>query len=240
MVFSLLFVLIDFTTAQKGLEYLAFGIGWVFAGIFYIAAVPIILLLEGIFWFIQWAADLGADPQPPEPIEAPPPDEQDPFRERDSILPDWVQMVVRYLAAGGVIVALIVGIAFLFSRYRRRIEPGELKESVYSEGRLASDLSDLLGSMLGRFRFRGGGSGVSEPVRRLYFEMLAAGEARGIERKPVDTPLDLSPRLQRTFSSATPGEITGLFDDVRYGAKPASEAEVTRLREEWQRLHGSP
>jgi hypothetical protein len=94
--------------------------------------------------------------------------------------------------------------------------------------------------MLGRFRFRGGGSGVSEPVRRLYFEMLAAGEARGIERKPVDTPLDLSPRLQRTFSSATPGEITGLFDDVRYGAKPASEAEVTRLREEWQRLHGSP
>jgi hypothetical protein len=93
--------------------------------------------------------------------------------------------------------------------------------------------------MLGRFRPRGGGvARVTEPVRRLYFEMLSAGEARGVQRPPADTPLDLSPRLQTTFASGTPGEITGLFHDVRYGERLPPEAEVRRLREEWERLRG--
>jgi hypothetical protein len=127
----------------------------------------------------------------------------------------------------------------LFTRYSRRAPAGELKESVYAEGRLAADLGDLLGSMLGRLRPRGGGgSRLTEPVRRLYFEMLAAGEARGVERRPVDTPLDLSPRLERSFTSGTPGEITGLFDEVRYGGHAPPDAEVRRLREEWDRLQG--
>ncbi len=238
MVFSLLFVLIDFSTAQKGLEYTAFGIGWVFAGIFYLVAWPLIKILEGIFWLMKWAADLGADPEPLPPLETGG-QENEPFRERDSILPDWVRAVITYLAAVGVIAALIVGLALLFTRYRRNTEPGELKESVYSEGRLASDLGDLLGSMLGRFRPRGGPGRLREPVRRLYFEMLAAAETRGVERRPIDTPLELSPRLETTFASATPGEITGLFDDVRYGAHEPPETEVRRLRDEWERLQGT-
>jgi hypothetical protein len=238
MVFSLLFVLIDFGTAQKGLEYTAYGIGWVFAGIFYIVAWPLVKLLEGIFWTIQWLASLNAEPEPAQPFPSGG-EEDDPFRERDSILPGWVQAVIKYLAAGAVIAALVIGLAMLFTRYRRRLTPSELKESTYSEGRLASDLGDLLGSMLGRFRPRGGtGARISEPVRRLYFEMLAAGEARGIERKPVDTPLELAPRLERTFAAETPRQITGLFDDVRYGAHQPSEDEVRRLREEWERLQG--
>ncbi|HLG11652.1 MAG TPA: DUF4129 domain-containing protein [Dehalococcoidia bacterium] len=237
MVFSLLFVLIDFSTAQKGLEYTAYGIGWVFAGIFYIAAWPVVKIVEGIFWFIQWLADLGASPEPVPPLDT---GEQqtDPFAPRDSILPGWVADVIRFLSAGAVIVALIIGLALLFTRYRRRTEPGELKESVYNEGRLASDLGDLLGSMFGRFRPRGGPGRIAEPVRRLYFEMLAAAEARGVERKPVDTPLEISPRLETTFASGTPGEITGLFDDVRYGAHEPPDADVRRLRDDWERLQG--
>jgi hypothetical protein len=198
----------------------------------------VIKIVEGIFWLIQWVANLGADPQPGEQVTPPPQDEQDPFRERDSILPNWVESVIKYVMAGGVIGGLIIGLALLFTRYRRRTEPGDLKESVYTEGRLATDLSDLLGSMFGRFRPRGGPGRLTEPVRRLYFEMLSAGEARGVERRPVDTPLELSPRLETTFASATPGEITGLFDDVRYGAHEASEADVRRLRDDWERLQG--
>jgi hypothetical protein len=238
MAISLLFVLVDFSTAQRGLEYVAYGIGWVLAGLFYLAAWPVIKILEGIFWAIQSLADLNAQrPEEQPPLETGQ-EEEDPFRPRESILPEWLQDVIRYLAAGAVVAAMIVGVGMLFTRYRPKRRPGELKESVYSEGRLASDLSDLLGSMLGRFRPRGGASRVSEPVRRLYFDMLAAGEARGVERRAIDTPLDLSPRLQRTFASATPGEITSVFDDVRYGAHTVPDAEVRRLREEWERMRG--
>jgi hypothetical protein len=235
--FSLLFVVIDFSTAQTGLGYIAFGIGWVFAGIFYIVAWPLIKFVEGVFWIIQSLANLNANPEPPPPLETGA-EENDPFRERDSILPDWVGNVIRYLSAAGVIAAIIIGMALLFTRYKRRVAPGDLKESTYSEGRLAADLSDLLGSVFGRFRGRTGPSRVSEPVRRLYFEMLAAGEARGVERKPVDTPLELSPRLESTFAAATPREITGLFDDVRYGSHEPAEADVQRLRDDWERLNG--
>jgi hypothetical protein len=237
-VFSLLFVLIDFDTARKGLEYTAYGIGWVFAGIFALVAWPLIKILEGIFWVIKEFASLNANPEPAQPVDTGGEQNQPP-REPSNILPDWVEMLVRILAAFGVISAIVVGLALLFTRYRHRPPPGELKESVYNEGRLAADLSDFLGSMLGRFRPRGSGAArVTEPVRRLYFEMLAAGEARGVQRQPADTPLDLSPRLQTTFASATPGEITGLFDDVRYGERLPAEAEVRRLREEWERLRG--
>jgi hypothetical protein len=239
-VFSLLFVLIDFSTAQDGLEFIAFGIGWVIAGIFFIFAWPVIKILEGIFWFMQWLAHLG-NPSPPEippqdpGAQGPPPDQPEPGH---TILPNWVDALVRIGVAGGLVFALVLGTAMLFTRFQRRKPAGELKESVYSEGRLAADLSDFLGSMLGRLRPRGGAPRQSEPVRRLYFEMLAAGEARGVARRPVETPLEISPRLQTTFASATPAEITGLFDDVRYGAHDASADDVRRLREEWQRMRG--
>ena len=58
-VFALLFVLIDFSTAQQGLELIAYGIGWVVAGIFFVLGWPLIKILEGIFWFMQWLAHLG-------------------------------------------------------------------------------------------------------------------------------------------------------------------------------------
>jgi hypothetical protein len=58
-----------------------------------------------------------------------------------------------------------------------------------------------------------------------------------VERRPSETPLDLSPRLQSTFRSETPGAITGLFDDVRYGGNEADAEEVRRLRAEFEGLN---
>ena len=66
--------------------------------------------------------------------------------------------------------------------------------------------------------------------------MLARAEERGVQRRPTETPLDMAPRLQSTFRSETPVEITGLFDDVRYGALTAEEEEVRRLRAQFEGL----
>jgi hypothetical protein len=75
-----------------------------------------------------------------------------------------------------------------------------------------------------------------EPVRRLYFEMLDTAAARGVERRPMETPLELTPRINRTISGPIPADITHLFDDVRYGAHPPSEEDLRRLRDAWDKL----
>jgi Domain of unknown function (DUF4129) len=234
-----LFVLIDFDTARDGLEAFAFAIGWVIAGIFYLVALPILFLVEQMFYALQWFIDLygGTDPNPDEaqplPEEEPPPPE-----EQGRGLPGWAELMVRILIAGGLAGALAIGLALLFNRFRRVPPPDEQKESTYEEGRLGADLGNLVSSLLGRFRpvFPAGRN--LDPARRLYFEMLQAAANRGVERRPTETPLDIAPRLNQTFAAPTPGEITGVFDDVRYGRMPVPPEEVRRLREDWERLKG--
>ncbi len=237
---ALLFVFIDFSAARDGLEFVATGVGWVAAGLVAIVAWPVIKILEGVFWFIQFLADLAnvePEPQENQPLQTAPPPEQD-TSEGDSPVPGWLKDIARYVVAGGLITALVVGLSLLFRRFQRPATPPEMKESVYESGRLSADLGNLFGSMLGRLRPTPRGPREAEPARLLYFEMLAAGDSRGVVRLPMETPLDLAPRLQRTFGSETPGDITGLFDDVRYGGHEASPDEVQRLRSEWEHLQG--
>jgi hypothetical protein len=73
-------------------------------------------------------------------------------------------------------------------------------------------------------------------VRRLYFDMLTLAEARGVARGATDTPLDLEPRLESTFRSQLPGQITRLFDDVRYGGRAVEADTVSRLRAQLDQL----
>lgn len=229
---ALLFVLIDFGTAREGLGYMASGIGWVFAGIVALLAWPVIKLFEGIFWLFDFVTGgLDARDEAP-PVELPASDRVGSQEGQGSVLPDWVHHVVRYMMASIVFITIAVILGLLFQRFQKRPESGDNKESVYTEGRLAADLGNLIGSLFHRRGSRG--VRINEPVRRLYFEMLAAGEARGVQRRPTDTPLDLAPRLQSTFRSETPAEITGLFDDVRYGGMEAEEEEVRRLRAQWE------
>ena len=66
--------------------------------------------------------------------------------------------------------------------------------------------------------------------------MLDAAASRGVERRPMETPLEVSPRIARTFGGETPPRITALFDDVRYGAMPVDADHLRSLRDEWDRL----
>lgn len=234
---ALLFVLIDFGTLRDGLEAVGFGIGWVAAGILALISWPIIKFLEGVFWLMDQVIGFGARDEAPPEI-GPAGDRVGDQSGQGTDLPQWVDHLVRYTMASMIVVGLAVVTAFLFQRFQKQQDAGEDKESVYTEGRLAADLGNWLGSM---FRRRGASRVVraNEPARRLYFEMLAVAEERGVERRPTETPLDLAPRLQSTFRSETPVEITGLFDDVRYGGREAEEEEVGRLRAQWEGLRGT-
>jgi hypothetical protein len=233
---ALIFVLIDFGTVRDGLAAVGLGIGWVAAGILAIISWPIIKFLEGVFWLMDLVLGLGArDETPPQELASG--DRVGDQSGQGTDLPQWVDHLVRYTMASMIVVGLAILTAFLFQRFQKKPGAGENKESVYTEGRLAADLGNWLGSL---FQRRGGRVvRENEPARRLYLEMLAAAEERGVERRPSETPLDLSPRLQSTFRSETPVEITGLFDDVRYGGMEAEEAEVRRLRALFEGLRGT-
>jgi hypothetical protein len=234
--FALLFVVVDFDTAQSVILWVARGIGVIFAGLFYVVVWPVMKLVELGFGLIQYLTELWGGDRPEEVGfgEPPLPEAEE---ARDSVVPGWVRTATRIAVGGGLVAAFLIGMALLFTRFRKEPPPGELKESTYAEGRLASDLGSLLGSVLGRLRpnLRFGG-GEADPARRLYFDMLTAASQRGVERRPMETPLELSPRLERTFAPTTPAEITRLFDDSRYGHLQAPPEEVRRLREDWDRL----
>jgi Domain of unknown function (DUF4129) len=231
---ALLFIVIDFGTARDALGQLVYGVAWVGAGILYILAWPVIKILEGIFWVLSFGIGGLYQREIPTPQDVPQGSPITP-EQGDNVLPGWLRLIVRYGIAGVLIVAAVIATGILFQRLQRRTEDGEQKESVYQEGRLAADLGNLFGSMFGRRR-GGRVSRATEPTRRLYFDMLTVAERRGVERLPIETPLELAPRLETAFHSVTPAEITGLFDDVRYGGHEPSAEEVQRLRAQWEGL----
>ena len=237
-VIGLLFAVVDFEAARHGLELVGRGIGFVFAGVLYVIVWPIIKLLTLLLEAMRFLIDLWGGSKNP-PIDNPQGQIPNPEDHQGATkgLPGGVETGIRFIVGGGLLTALFVGTAMLFQRFRKDANPDEARESTYQEGRLANDLGDMLSNFLGRFRGHGRQSDDQvEPARRLYFEMLDTAAARGVERRPMETPLELVPRINRTISGSTPGEITRLFDDVRYGALPPSDEELRRLREAWEQL----
>ena len=235
---AFLFVIVDYDMARDGLSAVGRGIGYVAAGIFYVILWPILKIVEIAFEASRFLIDLWGGEQQ-DPIEDPQ-GEIGPVPEEErgeSPIPGWVETVVRIAVASGLVLVILLGTALLFTRFRRQTSAEEIRESTYQEGRLASDLGDMLNSFFGRFLGRSRhAAGQTEPVRRLYFEMLDTAADRGVERRPMETPLELAPRLTRTFNAPVPAEITRVFDDVRYGDAAPPEDEVRRLREQWEGL----
>ena len=239
---ALLFAIVDFGPLSDVMRSFADEVGWVVGKAFYYLMWPVVTAMEqmllGVKWFLENVFGGERNPQNQDfGPNGPPQDE--PERQTAGRLTPWLDLLLRIIVFGGLIGALLVGTALLFDRLMRRERPGEVKESTYQEGRLQADLGDLLDSMLGRLRPRARRRAAAlDAARRLYFEMLAAGEERGVERQAAETPLELAPRLGEAFATETPAAITRLFDDVRYGeALPAPE-DVRRLREEWEGLAG--
>jgi hypothetical protein len=233
---ALLFVVVNFDMARDGLVLIANGVAYVAAGIFYVVLWPVFkaveLGFEGIRWLMQlWGGDRPQQEDTGQGQGQPPPE-----KDSDSIVPGWVGLIIRVFVATGIVGAILIGLALLFTRLRKAPKSGEVRESTYQEGRLAADLGNLIDSFFGRFRGRGIGAGVTDPARRLYFDMLNAAANRGVERRPTETPLEFSPRIGRTFSGPVPGEITQLFADARYGAVRAPDEQVRRLRDDWEHI----
>jgi hypothetical protein len=233
---ALLFVIVDFQTARDALGEVSLVATTAILHFLAFLAWPIEQLFYGLFKVIRFLVSLYGGERV-EPEQQPPPEGLTDEEKADGGgAPGWIRLLVRIFVGGSVSAVVLFFIAIMFLRYARRNGPDEVKESTYQEGRLASDLGDMLGSLLGRLRpsLRFGGD-QAEPVRRLYFDVLSAGAERGVERRLAETPLELSPRLGQTFSRETTQRITDVFDESRYGGVSPPAPEVQRLRDEWER-----
>ncbi|HLF78803.1 MAG TPA: DUF4129 domain-containing protein, partial [Dehalococcoidia bacterium] len=233
---ALIFVIIDLGTVRAVLAEVSLAATTAILHFLAFLAWPIEQFFYGLFKVIKFLVNLyGGERVEPEqqPLPEGLTDEERP--DADGGPPGWIRLLARILVGGSVSAAVLFFIAILFLRYSKRGGPDEVKESTYQEGRLASDLGDMLGSLLGRLRPSIHFGDHNEPVRKLYLEMLAAGADRGVERRPAETPLELSPRLGQTFSREPTQRITDAFDESRYGGVSPPAREVQRLREEWER-----
>lgn len=231
---ALFFVLLDYGAAASLMRDVSLAVLRVLAFVIYYVTYPFVWGIERIMEGVRWIFENVWGGQRPQPAEdEPATGEQQEEEETARELPGWARVLSRVIV-GGVFTTLLLGAtALLFRRFAKRDDAESVKESMYQEGRLAGDLGGFLGNILGRLRPNLGFGGRADPARRLYYDVLSAAANRGIERRPGETPLELAPRIEATFGAGPPSKITHMFDDVRYGSLTPSDAEVERLRNEW-------
>jgi hypothetical protein len=126
-------------------------------------------------------------------------------------------------------------------------EPEETRTSLFSWRRLVHRLRARLAGLWARIRGRlvgascsaahttnagaGAAGSVLPPVRQHYRELLLAARRRGLGRRPTETPLEFGDRLRDNLEGAQGdhlSELTHLYDEVRYGSRPAEVSDHRR------------
>ncbi len=78
----------------------------------------------------------------------------------------------------------------------------------------------------------------AETIRRIYAAMVGRAEEAGLPRKVAETPYEFSPRLQSVWQdhSSDVGAITEAYVAVHYAEHDATDEEVGRVRQAWERI----
>jgi hypothetical protein len=231
-IFAFVFVLIDLSTFREAIAFVATWVGRGLYYVFYAIVWVLATIVEFVVHVFLKLLGAGNNNERPELVDQGQPVEEQ--ARNSGGPPGWAMWFGRVTAGLTLLAMALTALWYTFAKFQKRQDAQTTKESTYSEGRLGQDLGNLIGSLLGRLRpgFR---FGDSEPVRRLYNDMLDEASRRDIHRREAQTPLELAPVLDAAFGPPTPTRITAMFDDARYGGLTPPASEVNTLREAWER-----
>jgi hypothetical protein len=152
-----------------------------------------------------------------------------------NVIAAFFLLVFKFLFVLALAAVLAYVIYRVFRRLRRPVRGAEeVRESVYREGSLGSDLAALFRGMLGRLNR---GDSAREPalpagilrLRRLYLRVLNDAAARGATRPLPATPHEFTPVLIGALNSSVPERLSERFADGRYGRIEPSREDLAAL-----------
>jgi hypothetical protein len=218
-------------------------------------AYVLVFLATPFFWLFEWWTSRfppqlptiprrGVRPLPPKLLHpAPPP---------QLIIEPFLRVIVPIL-----ILLVIVIVVRLLLRRRRRVQlvarkrREEVRESLWSWSLFWAQLKALLRFLFGRFLPRKAaeeqplvetGDLPTEPtarsIREIYRLLLRRAASRGYPRKRDETPDEFKQRLHKHVPEGEPqlATVTQAYNATRYGGVVPDEAEVVRVRQEWNVL----
>ncbi len=166
-------------------------------------------------------------------------------------LPPWATEAIKWF-----VIALIVGLVlFILAKAvsrmrarRARDEIEEIHESLFSWKGLRDDLKELLGMVGNRFRRKPAAPGYRfdeeaagrMDIREIYRHLLWEGARSGLPRRRHETAAEYSGRVEQSVpeSEGPLRNITGEYENVRYGEISVPEERVDSANSLWQKLKG--
>jgi hypothetical protein len=223
--------------------------------VIYAVVIPLSYVIEWLIYLVLSLVRLNADQQPPQPPQA---SEVDDLLQRlfTQLVPPEVLVVVKAIAAAGLVLVGLLIVARAVSRWRPSSadadETSEERDSVFDANRLARVWLDWLRHLFKR-RARvanpaedianneplvADGTQQSRSVRALYRQVLRLGENVGARRALATTPLEHLPRLQQSLEPAEGlTDLTEAYARARYAEIDDTPAKVAELGERVDRLH---
>lgn len=176
--------------------------------------------------------------------------------------PRQIHPVLISRSTDALLAALVIGAAILllgFIIWRTASALGGRKRSVENDDREVMEWSprDIMRGVAAWFRglFRGtvqtavqtvqhvrsriaGPSYPSDPVRRVYAQILYRASVNGLARPPAATPLEFQRALTHEWPDGAGdfAAVTEAYMRRRYGEMPSSPEEIAGLRRRWQHL----
>jgi len=169
-------------------------------------------------------------------------------------IPPEVTTAIKWIVVAAIVAAVVYILAKAVYNYRAkrpRAEIEEIHESLWSWNGFKDDLRLFLGMMQHRFQRKPKKAApypqidltenddwVMLDIRELYRHLLWEAAGYGVIRWKQETSDEYARRLSKALpgSSGPIGEITSLYEYVRYGDNQAENEQVDRANSLWRRL----
>jgi type IV secretory pathway TrbD component len=237
-----------FDTIGRGFEAIFDFLGTIFSYILW----PFIYIFEGLAKAFMWFINLLRGCQGPgeevaanmTPLEIP--------EGTTAEIPAIVTTIIKWFVAAVFIAVVIFILAKAISRYRQRRakeDIDETRESLFSWRGLSDDLKLFFKMMGQRFQrkphaapsyvFDEDATGRLD-IRDIFRHLQWESSRSGIPRKRHETAQEYTRRIENKVpdSSIPLNDLTGMYENVRYGEKTVPEERIDSANSIWQTLKG--